>query len=149
MFLKFCCFLKKDCIYWFLENRKGKERRRETSMCGCLSSIPYWGPGPQPRHMPWLGIKPVTLWFTVRYSVHWAIAIRANILKILGNRLSGSGFQVIDLEPFPLDHTPHEFSSQGENRISEKGCSEAHLLFLFLWPDFKDPDIISARQLGL
>ena len=26
-------------------------------MCGCLSSAPYWGPGPQPRHMPWLGIN--------------------------------------------------------------------------------------------
>ena len=28
-------------------------------MCGCLSSVPpYWGPGPQPRHVPSLGIEP-------------------------------------------------------------------------------------------
>ena len=26
-------------------------------MCGRLSHAPYWGPGQQPRHMPWLGIK--------------------------------------------------------------------------------------------
>ena len=29
-------------------------------MYGCLSYAPYWGPGPQRRHMPWLGIEPVT-----------------------------------------------------------------------------------------
>ena len=33
-------------------------------MCGCLSHGPHWGPGLQPRHVPWLGIKQVTLWFT-------------------------------------------------------------------------------------
>ena len=32
-------------------------------MCGYLSGAPYWGPGLQPRHMPLLGIKPMTLWF--------------------------------------------------------------------------------------
>ena len=35
-------------------------------MCGCLSHTPYWGPGPQPRHVPQLGIEPATLWFTAR-----------------------------------------------------------------------------------
>ena len=33
-------------------------------MCGCFLHAPYWGLGLQPRHVPWLGIKPVTLWFT-------------------------------------------------------------------------------------
>ena len=33
---------------------------------------PNWGPGLQPRHRPWLGIEPVTLWFTGRHSIHWA-----------------------------------------------------------------------------
>ena len=32
-------------------------------MCGCLSHGPHWGPGPQPRHVPGLGIELVTLWF--------------------------------------------------------------------------------------
>ena len=32
-------------------------------MCGCLSCAPYGGPGPQPRHVPRLGIELVTLWF--------------------------------------------------------------------------------------
>ena len=32
-------------------------------MCVCLSYTLYWGPGPQPRHVPWLGIEPATLWF--------------------------------------------------------------------------------------
>ena len=40
-------------------------RGRETSMCGCLSHGPRWRPGPRPRHVPWLGIELVTLWFSV------------------------------------------------------------------------------------
>ena len=33
-------------------------------MCGCLLCAPYWGPGPQPRQVPWLGIELATLSFT-------------------------------------------------------------------------------------
>ena len=52
-------------------------------MCGCSSGVPYWGPGHQPRHVPWLGIKPARLWFTGWYSIHWATPARAekNIIK--------------------------------------------------------------------
>ena len=46
-------------------------------MCGCLSCAPYWGPGPQHRHVPWLGIEPVTLWFAGPCSIHWATPARA------------------------------------------------------------------------
>ena len=41
-------------------------------MCSCLSCAPSWGPGPQPRHVPWLGIKPVHRWFTGPCAIHWA-----------------------------------------------------------------------------
>ena len=45
-------FLKILFIY-LLERGEGKgERGRETSMCGCLSHTPNWGPGLQPRHVP-------------------------------------------------------------------------------------------------
>ena len=42
----------------FLERGREGKRGRETSMCGCLSCAPYRGPGPQPRHVPCLGIEP-------------------------------------------------------------------------------------------
>ena len=42
---------KKDFIYLFLEGGR-EEEKRGTSMCGCLSWAPYWGPGLQPRHVP-------------------------------------------------------------------------------------------------
>ena len=45
-------FFKKVFIYLFLERGEEKERGREASMCGCLSHVPHWGPGPQPRHVP-------------------------------------------------------------------------------------------------
>ena len=51
-------------IYLLLERGDGEEKERETSICGCLSQAPYWGPGLQLMHVPWLGIKPATLWFT-------------------------------------------------------------------------------------
>ena len=46
-------------------------------MCGCLLCAPYWGPGPQPRHVPWLGIEPATLWFAGQHWIHWATPARA------------------------------------------------------------------------
>ena len=46
-------------------------------MCGCISHTLDWGPGPQPRHEPWLGIEPATLWVAGRHSIHWATPARA------------------------------------------------------------------------
>ena len=68
-------FLNKDFIYLLFRQRGkgGRKRGRETSMRVCLSCTPYWGPGLQPRHVPPLGIKPVTLWFSGPCSTHWAV----------------------------------------------------------------------------
>ena len=54
-------------------------------MCGCFSHTPCWrgGAGLQPRHVPWLGIKLVTLCFKGWYSIHWAIPARAVLLSLL------------------------------------------------------------------
>ena len=75
-------FLKNYFIYLFLERGKGREEERaRTSMCGCLSCTPYWGPDPQPRHVPWLGTEPVTLWFTSLRSIHRATPGRAPVIS--------------------------------------------------------------------
>ena len=43
----------KDFIYLFIFKRgREREEKRETSMCGRLLHGPYWGPGPQPLHVP-------------------------------------------------------------------------------------------------
>ena len=70
-------FLKKRFYLFFREVKGGRKRRREISMSGCLSCTPYWGLRSQPRHVPWLGIEPVTLWFSGRHSIHWTIPARA------------------------------------------------------------------------
>ena len=50
-------------ILIFERERKGRRKRgRETSMYACLSWAPQWGPGPQFRHVPWLGIEPSSFW---------------------------------------------------------------------------------------
>ena len=66
-------------LFIYLERKGRRKRGRETSMCGCLSQAPYCGPGLQPRHVPWLGIKPTTLWFTGQCSIHWPTHARAHL----------------------------------------------------------------------
>ena len=80
----FFFFLRFDLF--ILERREGKEKERERNICArdtqihCLSHAPNWGPGPQPRHVPWPGIKPVTFQFTGQHSIHWITPARAIVL---------------------------------------------------------------------
>ena len=64
-------------VYLFIFRERGREGERETSVCGCLSCTSYWGPGPQPRHVSWLGLKRETLWFAGQCSIHRATPARA------------------------------------------------------------------------
>ena len=73
MYLLLLFFLR----LYLLFSERGKEKGRKIPMCGCLSRAPYWGPGPQPRLVPCVGIKPATLWFAGRCSIHWATPARA------------------------------------------------------------------------
>ena len=67
-----------DFVYLFLESREGRKKKRERNisvqdkLIGCLSHAPNRGPGLQPRHVPWLGIKLATFWLAGWHSVHWA-----------------------------------------------------------------------------
>ena len=71
-------FFFKILFIYFKRGGKGRRKRgRETLMCGCLSHALNWGPGPQPRHVPWLGIKLMTLWSLGWHSIHWATPARA------------------------------------------------------------------------
>ena len=84
----FFCFLEKyymsihsyffyDFISLFLDREEGSEEEKERNMCGCLWHSPYWAPGLQPRHVPWLGIKLATPWFVGQCSIHWDTPARA------------------------------------------------------------------------
>ena len=75
-FLKDSFFFLKG-FYLFIFRERGREGEWETKTCGCLSHAPYPGPSPQTRHVPWLGIKPATLWFAGLCSTHWATPARA------------------------------------------------------------------------
>ena len=63
----------------FLGRGEGREKERERNIngCGCFSCTPYWGPGPQPRHVPWLGFELITHWFASWCSIHWTTPARA------------------------------------------------------------------------
>ena len=92
-----------DFIYLFLGRGEGRERGRETSMCACLLCAPYWGSGLPPRHVPWLGIKPVTLWFAGQCAIYWATPARDRdvliLLMIIQVFTSGTGVLIL----FPLE----------------------------------------------
>ena len=54
----------KDFIYLFLKRGEEKEKEMGRNINVWLPLMcPYWGPGVQPRHVPWLGKETVTLWF--------------------------------------------------------------------------------------
>ena len=84
-FMIFFFYLKTFYLfYYFLERGKGgRKRGRETSVCGWPSCVPHQGPGPQPRHVSWLGIEPATFWFAGPCSIHWATPARFFVLKLL------------------------------------------------------------------
>ena len=70
-------FFLKIFIYLFLERREGREKEMERNISVWLPlTHPHWGPGPQPRHVPWLGIELVILWFAGSHSIHWATPAR-------------------------------------------------------------------------
>ena len=70
-------YFLKDFIYLSLEGKGGRQRERNIRVWWVLSCAPYQGPGPQSRHVPWLGIEPVTPCFAGWHSIHWAIPARA------------------------------------------------------------------------
>ena len=61
----------------FIFRKKGREGEREKYQCVVA---PYWGPGLQPRYVPWLGIELVTLWFEGQHSIHWVTPARARLI---------------------------------------------------------------------
>ena len=79
--LSLAVFFKKYFVYLFLESGEGREEERKRNISVWLPPTPHnWAPGLQPRHVPWLGIEPATLWFTGQHSVHWATPARAAVL---------------------------------------------------------------------
>ena len=74
----------KDVIYLFIERGEGREKERERNIAvwemywlvSCLLHNPNWGPGPQPRRVPWLGIELVTFLVTGWHLIHWATPAR-------------------------------------------------------------------------
>ena len=63
-------FLKRFYLFIFRERGKEGERgeKHQSVVASCVP--PYRGPGLQPRHVPCLGIKLVTLWLIGWHSTH-------------------------------------------------------------------------------
>ena len=58
-------FFKKISFIYFWQSRREEEREGEKHQRVVASRVPCTRePGPQPRHVPQLGIKRATLWFT-------------------------------------------------------------------------------------
>ena len=69
LFYIFGFFLKKILLI-FRERGRDEEREGEKYYHVVASCAPYWGLGPQPRHVPSLGIKLVILWFAGWHLIH-------------------------------------------------------------------------------
>ena len=105
-------YFLRDFIYLFLERGEGREKGRETLICerdiGCLSHAPNWGPGLQPRHVPWLGTSDPLV--PSPHSIHWATRARA-----------GLPFQSTTLDSYiSSDVTPEFSTTKSLDEIREK-----------------------------
>ena len=58
-------------FYLFTFRERGRKGEKHQCVVACHTH-PYWGPGLQPRHVPWLGIEPGTLSFEGQQSIQWA-----------------------------------------------------------------------------
>ena len=66
-------FKKNDFIYLFLDGGESREKERERNINWLpLAPAPIEGPAPQPRHVPWLGMEPVTFRFAGWCLTNWA-----------------------------------------------------------------------------
>ena len=65
-------YFKNLFIYLFLESGEGRERGRETLVCGCLLHALYWGPdlAHNPGMYPDWELELATLWFAGWCSIH-------------------------------------------------------------------------------
>ena len=80
LLLKLVHFLKRFYLFIFREGKGGRERGRETSICGCLSRTPPLGtwPATQACALDW-ELNQVT----GQHSVHWATPARAKMGTLL------------------------------------------------------------------
>ena len=141
-------FFKKYFIYFFRERGKEGEREGEKHQCvmhGCLLQAPNRGPGPQPGHVPWLGIKLVTFQFAGWCSIHWATPARVTIFFYLCYfLLGGHTFSVLlvvllpSLLPPSFLIIPTEIEALCESEAIEtnaKDLSWKHFIQMILCPD--------------
>ena len=84
-------------IYFQREGKGGRKKGRKTSMCGCLFCASSWGLGLQPKRVPWLGIKPATLWFRGQYSIHWATPARASTIYFKRSSVNSGTLSILSL----------------------------------------------------
>ena len=94
-------------------------RGRDTPMCGRLWRAPYWRPGSQLRHVPWLGIELVALCFegcTQSTEPHQPGCI-FKVLKFSVQENPNLGLRTL-LQPFLGGHRPVGTAAQDGERTA-------------------------------
>ena len=117
-------------LRFYFRQREGREKERKRNINVWLPlTLPLLGtwPGLQPRYVPWLGIKLVTLWFAGRCLIQWATPARAWVfLKTLHRSLHF--LWAFDSHLFPC-------FSQRALSVSWAGrnCASSHHLSFLCW----------------
>ena len=102
----------------------------ERNIC-CLSQAPNWGPSPQPRHVPWLWIKPATFQIAGQHSVHWATPARAWHLSFLNQNIHLVLYEVVETEDWIEETKRSHYSQAAKLPKSSRLGHEETILLLF------------------
>ena len=114
--MRFCHTILFIIIYLFLERGEGKKKSEININVWFTSRSPYWGPGLQLRHVPWLVFKLMALGFTIQSSIHWATLARSCHTTLFKNFFLTSS----------LPKSKPSAGVMGSNLLLGLGCSLTH-----------------------
>ena len=132
----FVLFLR---FYLFIFRERGRKKEREGNQCVAAPCTPYWGPGTQPRHVLWLGIKPATFCFSLWCSIHWVTPARAREVFVTEAETFSEGMQPfhrytaggnqgktpwLDCSPFLQSPIPPDAQDKGPTDDNQAGSGQ-------------------------
>ena len=85
-------------LKFYLERWEGREENSERNInVWLVLAHSLLGTMPKSRYLPWLGIRPATLWFAGLHSIHWATPAKAIVRIFLLHAFKDVSYSLVSL----------------------------------------------------